>query len=93
MLAATKDLTVRICIPTPHFPDQVKLPESEIKPTQQGQSCLRPLERGGWDRRKGKGDRGRKAQGERSTQSLSFPGAHHKHGNLSEPFLNSRKCL
>lgn len=83
MLGATKDPTVRICMPTPDFPGWVKLPESEIKPTQRGQSCLRPLERGGWDRRKGKGDGGRKAQGRGQLRVRHF----------QKPITNTATCL
>lgn len=70
MLGATQDLTARKCnLPhPPNFPGQVDLTESEIKPTQQVQNCLRPLERGGGREEEQK--QRRKALGEGDSESV-----------------------
>lgn len=75
MVGATLDLTV------------IKRTMSQLKPPQQGQSSPRPLKRGRWDSRKGKGD----ARAEVNAGSL--PGARHTQGNSCEPLLTSTKYL
>lgn len=69
--------------------------ESGMKPTQQGQSCSKPLERGGWPR----GER-KEMKGERPREGGCLRGCHfhkpvtNKANYLSDPYKpgGSGKC-
>lgn len=81
----------------PQFSKPCKLAESEIKPTQPSQSCLRPLERVGGMGGGIKGTEGERLRAEVGSEpviSTNLPYGH-KQRNLSEPCTpgGSRKHL
>lgn len=82
MLGAKCDLTEKQCTAPPKFSRPCQHPELDIMPTQQSQSCLRHLERGGWDGE----ERKKREKGPGRGQLRGHP--FHEHSTKTAPCLS-----